>query len=207
MLVRAPHLSSWVDAPIARELHKALRVPIVLENDALLNAMGEAVYGAGKKYSIVGFLTISTGVNGARIISGQPDVGAFPYELGLLPVHGVTIESLASGHGLHGVHHRHPEELSDTAWRSVERSLSIALTELALIWRPEIFVLAGPMVRAKKIQPKRIHDLVEQRWQHPSPVPSMVPADLDDVSGLWGALAFTHLHSEAIFGRVEQRPT
>ena len=206
-LLRAPYLTSWVHAPIAKELHAALHIPIVLENDALLNAMGEAVYGAGKKDQIVGFLTISSGVNGARIIAGQPDPGAFPFELGLLPVHGVTIESLISGRGLHRVHHVEPEELSESAWRAVERSLSIAVTELLLIWRPDIFVLAGPMIREKKIQSKRVLELVTQRWQHPADVPPIVPATLDDVSGLWGALALAHLHSEAIFGRVEQRPS
>lgn len=204
-LVRSPNLLSWVGQPIKRDLEKATRLPVVLENDALLNAMGEAVYGAGKRASIVGFLTVSTGVNGAKIIDGRPDDGAFSYELGLLPIHGVSIESIISGRALSEVHGAAPETLPQTTWQAVERSLSTILLQLMLLWRPEVVVIAGPMVREKKIDLKRVSKLLEARWQHPAPVPKLLAGTLDDHSGLYGGLAYLGLHSEAIFGRVQKR--
>jgi glucokinase len=204
-LVRSPNLSSWVGQQIKNDLQKVLRVPVVLENDSLLNAIGEAVYGAGKRSSIVGFITVSTGVNGAKIIDGQPDVGAFSYELGLLPIHGVSIESIISGRALSDVHGVAPETLPQTTWQAVERSLSTILLQMMLLWRPEVMVIAGPMVREKMIDLKRVTKLLMARWQHPAPVPKLLAGTLDDHSGLYGGLAYLDLHSEAIFGRVQKR--
>src|SRR3989344_3413057 len=43
MLVRAPHLQNWVGKPLREELSKALGSDVVLENDAALCGLGEAL--------------------------------------------------------------------------------------------------------------------------------------------------------------------
>jgi len=40
---------------------------IVVENDAALGALGEAYFGSGKDYTVVSYLTLSSGVGGARV--------------------------------------------------------------------------------------------------------------------------------------------
>src|SRR3989339_806271 len=49
------------------ELEGGFGAPAVIENDAAVVGLGEARYGAGKSYEIVAYLTISTGVGGAKI--------------------------------------------------------------------------------------------------------------------------------------------
>src|SRR6185436_9338463 len=55
------------------ELNKLFNCPVYLENDAALCGLGEASVGAGQGSKIMVYLTISTGVGGARIVGGKID--------------------------------------------------------------------------------------------------------------------------------------
>jgi glucokinase len=81
-LVKSPHLPKWVDKPLGSRLEKALGVKVLLENDAALAALGEAVFGAGRRAEIVGYLTISTGIGGARVVDGRIDKKSVGFEPG-----------------------------------------------------------------------------------------------------------------------------
>jgi glucokinase len=66
----APNISNWKDYPLTAKLSKLVGpIPIYLENDAHCAAMGELYYGAGKRYSNLVFMTVSTGVGGGVIIN------------------------------------------------------------------------------------------------------------------------------------------
>jgi len=67
--VWAPNLPGWKRMALARRLHQALRVPVVVESDRNAAVLGEAWRGAarGKKDVIV--LMLGTGI-GAGILSG-----------------------------------------------------------------------------------------------------------------------------------------
>jgi glucokinase len=67
--VWAPNLPGWKRMALARRLHQALRVPVVVESDRNAAVLGEAWRGAarGKKDAIV--LMLGTGI-GAGILSG-----------------------------------------------------------------------------------------------------------------------------------------
>jgi glucokinase len=81
-LVNSPHLGGWTHKPLAATLEKKLKTNVYLENDTALVGLGEAVFGAGKGKSIVAYVTISTGVNGVRIVNKEIDPSAFGYEIG-----------------------------------------------------------------------------------------------------------------------------
>jgi glucokinase len=67
--VWAPNLPGWKRMALARRLHQALRVPVLVESDRNAAVLGEAWRGAarGKKDAIV--LMLGTGI-GAGILSG-----------------------------------------------------------------------------------------------------------------------------------------
>ncbi len=52
-------------------LFKQFKVPVVLENDAKVYGLGEAIFGAGKGYRRVVAVTLGTGIGGAIIQDGQ----------------------------------------------------------------------------------------------------------------------------------------
>ncbi|WP_066633411.1 ROK family protein [Desulfolucanica intricata] len=71
----APNLG-WHDVPLAELMEKELAVPVRLDNDANLAALGENVYGAGQGTTEMIYVTVSTGVGGGLILNGNLYQGA-----------------------------------------------------------------------------------------------------------------------------------
>ena len=65
------NLLGWRDVPLAAMLERRLGVPVVLGNDANAAALGEHAYGAGRGFSDVIYVTVSTGVGGGIIAGGR----------------------------------------------------------------------------------------------------------------------------------------
>jgi glucokinase len=64
-------LPTWDDVNIVAPLRERFGVPVALENDADVAAMGEVWLGAGRGGRIVVMVTIGTGIGGAVILDGQ----------------------------------------------------------------------------------------------------------------------------------------
>jgi len=67
----AENLNGWVDVRLSEIFSEAFRLPVLVDNDANVMGLGEAVYGAAKDCSDVIFLTVGTGIGGAIIASGK----------------------------------------------------------------------------------------------------------------------------------------
>jgi glucokinase len=72
----APNLC-WRDYNLRDVLQGRLGVPVFLENDANLAALGEHLYGAGQGHDDMVFITVSTGIGGGLILRGEIYDGAF----------------------------------------------------------------------------------------------------------------------------------
>ncbi|MGE5398297.1 MAG: ROK family protein [Chitinophagales bacterium] len=66
----------WKDIELARLLQQSLGVPVWLENDGNLAALGEYLYGYKESFPTMLYLTASTGVGGGIIINGRIHRGA-----------------------------------------------------------------------------------------------------------------------------------
>lgn len=71
----APNLG-WRNVPLGALLGERLWLPVWLENDANLAALGEHSYGAGRGESHMVYITVSTGVGGGIILDGRIYRGA-----------------------------------------------------------------------------------------------------------------------------------
>lgn len=77
VVLTAPNLKgAWHGFAPARETEKKTGLPAVLENDANLACLAEAVIGEGKEHRYVNFLTISTGVGSGQCIDQKIVQGA-----------------------------------------------------------------------------------------------------------------------------------
>jgi glucokinase len=80
----APNVPMFRRAPLGRLLAEALKVPVVVDNDANVAAWGELRHGAarGRQHALV--LTLGTGVGGGVILDGRVYRGAngFAAEVG-----------------------------------------------------------------------------------------------------------------------------
>ncbi|MBR2988250.1 MAG: ROK family protein [Clostridia bacterium] len=62
---------NWVEVPVVSELAKYIDLPIRITNDANAAALGESVFGSGKEFHDVIFITLGTGVGGGVIIENK----------------------------------------------------------------------------------------------------------------------------------------
>ncbi len=197
MLVHGANIGSWTGKPIKALLEKSLNAPAMLENDAALAGLGESVAGAGKGYEIVGYITVSTGVGGARITNKMIDRHAFGFEPGyqIIDADGTLctrcvsrdLQAHISGKGIEEHTGRKAEEATDQAiWEDVARHLSFGLTNTIVHWSPDVIVLGGSVMQSVSIE--RVNELVKENLHMYPEIPPIVRAQLGDIGGLHGAL-------------------
>jgi glucokinase len=109
-VIKSHQIEGWDDFPLADWIEDLLGWPAVLGNDADVAGLGEALFGAGKGFSPIFYITIGSGIGGGLIITGQiyRGCGRGAAEIGHLQMSGeywnsggpydnVPLESLASG--------------------------------------------------------------------------------------------------------------
>lgn len=200
-LLRAPHLPGWVDRPLRQKLAEVLNAPVFLENDSALVALGEAAQGAGKSFNIVAYLTISTGVGGARIVGGEIDDNYSGFE----PGHQIIdpdntlcrvcengeLESLVSGTAIEKRFGKKPYEILDSAiWDETAKFLALGLHNTIVHWSPDVVVLGGSMMKEIGIPIERVKYHLEKTLNIFPVLPKIKKAELGDLGGLYGALEY-----------------
>jgi len=71
----APNLG-WENVPLGNDLQGLIQLPVLLENDANLAALGEHRFGTGRGVSDLVFITVSTGIGGGLILNNTLYRGA-----------------------------------------------------------------------------------------------------------------------------------
>jgi glucokinase len=66
-----PNFRYWQQVPVKSELEKRIGLPVFVDNDANLMALGEARFGAGIGHENIICLTIGTGIGGGIILNGN----------------------------------------------------------------------------------------------------------------------------------------
>ncbi len=71
MVPHSPNLKGWKGVPLRKILQSALRLPVILANDANAAAVGEKIFGQGKNISDFIYITVSTGIGGGIVVGGK----------------------------------------------------------------------------------------------------------------------------------------
>lgn len=200
-LYSAPNLTGWAAKPLKAELEKIMGCPTVLKNDSALVGLGEAVVGAGKGYGIVAYVTVSTGVGGARIVDGKIDRTVFGFEPGhqvidmdgtVAPFLGVEAEDLVSGSATEVRFGKKAYQVAEEgAWEELARWVSYLLNNTIVHWSPDAVVLGGSMIVGNPaIGIDRIRYYLSEVLTVYPELPAIVPAALSDVGGIHGGLCY-----------------
>lgn len=88
LLIHAPNMPGWTNVPMAAVMKEALNMPVLLENDTNLYALGEWSNGAGRGFHNLMVITLGTGVGGGLILEDRLWNGSFAtaVEIGHIPV-------------------------------------------------------------------------------------------------------------------------
>ena len=203
VLLKSPHLPGWNGKNVKYAIETALSCEATLANDAAVVGLGEAVYGGGKGYNIVAYITISTGVGGVRIVNGKIDVSAMGFE----PGHqifdasggfhktgagglGLDLEGYISGTAITERYDKKPYEITDKKfWNEMARLLAYGLNNTIVHWSPDVVVLGGSMMKEIGISVEEVKAHLGGILRIYPELPTIVHSELGDIGGLYGALA------------------
>jgi predicted NBD/HSP70 family sugar kinase len=211
-LLRAPNLPDWVGKPINKELERRVLAPVFLENDAALAGLGESVFGVGKNHKIVAYITVGTGVGGARIVDGKIDYNSFGFEPGHQIINFTDlstknyslgyIDGLISGNALYHKYGKEAFEINDTlVWKKSAEYLAYGLNNTIVYWSPDIIILGGSIINdinGISIKETIIH--LKKLMKTFPDIPKLEKAKLGDLGGLYGALVLLQQKYKIING-------
>ncbi len=138
---------SWVDIPIASDISEIANCPVMIENDAKLAGLSEAML-LKDEYSKIMYLTLSTGVGYAIIDKKEIDIeaGDGGGRTILINRNGEELpwEDVASGKALFTKYGQMAKDIDDkNIWREYCHEVAEGLVSLIGIFQPEVIVIGG----------------------------------------------------------------
>lgn len=186
----SPHLSEWQGINLKQKLGGWFNCEAVIENDTALVGLGEAVFGSGKDYDIVVYVTISTGVGGVRIVDGKIDRNKFGFEIG----HQIIGKDKELEYYLAGSSHEKrfnmpSKEIKDKKfWKEVNYYGGVLAANTMMYWSPAVIVFGGPVVNDMNL------DDVTEHMKKFTPMYEkhsvIVRSSLKSLGGLYGGMAY-----------------
>lgn len=188
-------MEDWSYERLSLDLKNKFGAEVHIDNDSAVVALGEAHFGAGRGFKIIAYITVSTGVGGARIVDGMIDRASIGFEPGkqIIDIESgsnKTLEDLISGKALEIETGKHPKEITDPkVWEEHAKLLAIGLNNVVVNWSPDIVVLGGSMITGDPAIPlEKTEDYLKEILKVFPNIPVIKKAELQDFGGLYGAL-------------------
>lgn len=212
-VVLSTHVGGWKDFDLCAFVRELTGVPVVMDNDANVGALGEARFGAGKDHSPLFYMTLSTGIGGGIYEGGRIWRGADSYggEIGHMTIRPDGPECLCGARGcfermccglwLERDYGRTAKELMQDA-RFVERyviDLALGLKAAIMLLNPARVVIGGGISKAgdRLFIPLR-KELRRQITTWSCARIDIVPAALGDDSVLYGAITLCSIEQDSV---------
>jgi len=183
-------------------VEERFNLPTFQNNDANCFALGEAYYGAGKKYTNMVGVTLGTGLGGGIILNRKIHTGLLggAGELGCVPFHGGISEDICSAALFKNKYKTTGLELYNKAKAGDQESLAVfeelahnigeLLRLVTYVLAPEAFVIGGSVANSWDLLENTIREDMDTKFLAPiiTRKIDLVPAQLDN-AGLYGAAA------------------
>jgi len=218
-IVKWAYALNWKDFPLKARLAKRYRMPITVDNDVNLAALGELWFGAGQNIQNMILITVGAGVGAGIIIDGTLYRGSREASgeighmipgrdfLGKSYVDFGALESVASVTGIvkqaHG--YRTIERILEVAQAEKEQAtsimdsaadyLSMAIANLSVSFDPELIVVRGGVPQLAEVLLDRLSSRIQGIIPEP---PKLVISNLGLRATVMGAIV-TVLHNTSNF--------
>jgi glucokinase len=213
----APNLPGWRDVPVGRIVAEALGVPVAVEHDVRMAALGEARLGAGRGVASFVCVTVGTGIGAAIVLDGRlyRGVSDAAGEIGHVPVPGDgapcgcgrrgCLETMASGRaiaararargaaaGVTAAEVFAAAKAGDAACAAVvadaTAALAAGLTALVNVLNPAVIAVGGGVAEAGAMLLDPVRAAVKaSAWAPAADAVRIVPAMLGARAGAIGA--------------------
>jgi len=188
----------WKNEHIQRDVERITHCPMLLENDANLAGLSEAML-LKEKHAKVLYLTISTGIGGGLIVNQQIDPSMADVEPGQMMMQRgdriVKWESFASGKAIYERYNQKASEIEDPAiWKAVVADLAVGFVDLIAITQPDVIVIGGGVGHYLE----KFHDLlVAELTRYATPlvnVPPIIKAQRPEEAVVYGCYDLARSH-------------
>jgi predicted NBD/HSP70 family sugar kinase len=201
MIISWGQKKSWWGKNIFKPFSKIFpKAKLLIENDANLAALGEAVFGAGKNNLCVGYITLSSGVGGGLVINKE----ILSHSYGFEPGHQIVnyseekewscgqkgcFESYASGKAFEQIFNQPAENCSDKViWEKYGRIIAPGVANLIVFWSPEVLVIGGGIANRFESFIEPLEKELTRILPMYKKLPKIVKGELDE-AGLYGGLS------------------
>ena len=188
----------WTNVPIRDDFKKFINCPILVENDAKLAGLSEAIL-VKDTYKKVLYVTISTGISNALIVDGQIDPDLEDSEGGhmVFEHEGQTVswESFASGKAIVKQFGKIAAEITDPeAWKTIAHNIAIGLVDLIAVTQPEVVIIGGGVgTHFDKFGAQLTEEL--KKYESPLlPIPPVQAAERAEEAVIYGCNELIHQH-------------
>lgn len=191
---KSAHLPEWQGVNLKAKLGGWFNCEAILQNDTAQVGLGEAVFGSGKGYDIVVYVTISTGVGGVRIVDGKVDRNKLGFEIG----HQIVNKDKELEYYLAGSSHEKrfnmpSREIKDKKfWKEVNYYGGVLAANTTMYWSPAVIVFGGPVVNDMNLDEVTEHAKIFTPMYDTLPV--FVRSSLGSLGGLYGGMAYLKHH-------------
>lgn len=182
----AENLRILENLPLTEWLRRDLGKPVLLENDARVAALAEALLGRGRGYHTVCYLTVSTGLGGGIVLdgtlyTGRTNMGGYFSRMILDGKD--TSDTLVSGTGLlRQARERTGRDIPDTrgvfalaaqgdpvvcqVLETYKHNLTVLLMNISTTFNPDIIILGGGVMKSRE---SFLEDVIRsyRAWVHP----------------------------------------
>ena len=207
----APNLpAGWLDDLNEESLGASIGCPVAVANDGDMAAVGEALFGAGREFRDVVYVTFSTGVGagvvlGGYLVRGRRSLAEIGHTVLLAGDGGQvsSVEDLASGTALGRAAHEAGISVDGgelvalveagmpkavEVFARISDAIALTVVNLAQLFSPDVVVIGGGLGRNLDLLGPVIRAALDRRGPRGLPKPiEIAQAALGDDSGLVGA--------------------
>lgn len=195
---------SWTDLPFQHDMELIFKTPVILENDAKLAALSEAIV-VRDKYRKTLYLTVSTGIGAGLITDGVIDPDFQDMEAGqMLLEHNdrlVDWEDFGSGRAFQAKFGKRVSEVSDDdheAWYWFARNIAVGLINLLAILTPEVVVIGGGAGAHLEKFKDRLDEQLKIYENPMFPIPPIIKAKRAEEAVIYGCYELARQHHAKI---------
>lgn len=206
LVYNCPNMPGWHNIFVKKEVESLLDIPVFVENDARVAALGELQCGAGQNIKHFFYVTIGTGIGGAIIIDGKLYRGAdgAAGEFGMTRTLGGDIfEGYASGPAIYqkfGIYPSDIPSLIEKNDKNAQKALAFLVNNLgtwlgniATLLNPHKIIVGGGLAElGDELLISPLEEKVKQTaFSISGAMISVEKAMLGDDAGLYGAAKLT----------------
>jgi predicted NBD/HSP70 family sugar kinase len=180
---------AWGNVPLQADCEKIFQCPFVIENDANMAALSEAMLR--KDRETVLYFTISTGIGTGVVRNQKIEPALLKSEGGHIRLpykdHVADWEDFASGRAIHERFGKQAADITDEAdWKTIARNLSLGFFEHIAILQPDLVVVGGSVGAYFDRYGKYLVAELKQYEMPIVPIPEIIQAQRPEEAVIYG---------------------